>query len=248
MEWEVCVSVMSPGNEGGLCWPPLISGVLQRRYKRFLADIRLDDGRPVTAHCPNSGSMKGCSEAGRPVLLSEHDHPRRKLRYTWELIDMGSSWVGVNTLVPNRLVSASVAAGKIPDLTEYERIRREIPVGSRSRIDLLLESRGRRPCYVEIKNCTLVEAGRARFPDAVTTRGRKHLLELERLSASGCRAVTFFLVQRMDAEGFSPADDIDPAYGAELRRVHRGSVEILAYDVHVDPAGIALRRRLPLML
>lgn len=229
-------------------WPPLIRGRLVQRYKRFLADVRLDNGKVVTAHCPNTGSMKGCCEAGRPVYLSRHDNPRRKLAYTWELIDMPASLVGINTLVPNRLVAHSVATGQIPELTGYEDLQREFRIGSRSRIDLLLTAAGRRPCYIEIKNCTLVRDGVAQFPDAVTSRGRKHLQELEKKAVAGYRSVIFFFIQRQDARQFQPADSIDPAYGRCLRQAMRNGVEALAYDVAIDLVGIQLRRRVPCRL
>ena len=228
-----------------LPWPPLIRGRLVKRYKRFLADVILDSGRTVTAHCPNTGSMTGCCEAGRPVYLSRHDDPRRKLKYTWQLIDMPASLVGVNTLVPNRLVAASVRNRRLPELRQYSDIRTEVTVGGGSRIDLQLTDPKGGCCYVEIKNCTLVENGRALFPDAVTTRGRRHLQELETLVGAGRRGVIFYFVQRMDARCFRPADHIDAAYGEALRRAAANGVEILAYDVAVDLAGIRLRRRLP---
>jgi sugar fermentation stimulation protein A len=235
-------------KNNGLKWPPLVAGTLMRRYQRFLADVRLRNGRIVTAHCPNTGSMTGCCEAGRPVYLSRHHNPRRKLRYTWELIDMPASLVGVNTLVPNRLVACSIAAGQIPELSGYSDLQREVRIGDHSRIDLLLSAPGRRPCYIEIKNCTFVRDGIALFPDAVTSRGRKHLQVLEEKAAAGNRCVIFFFVQRQDARQFQPADSIDPAYGRSLRRAVRNGVEMLAYDVAIDLDGIRLRRPVPCRL
>jgi len=228
-----------------LTWPELFSGTLVKRYKRFLADVRLSDGSMVTAHCPNSGTMKACSEPGRPVYLSYHDNPKRKLKYTWEIIDMPGSLVGVNTLVPNKLVKQSIESGLIKELSGYETVRAEVKTSAHSRLDLLLESRHKGECYVEIKNCTLVEDGIARFPDAVTTRGRKHLLELQRLVSEGKRGVIFFLVQRMDADTFRPADDIDPVYGEELRKVHAKGVEIIVYDVRIDLTAICINHKIP---
>ena len=232
----------------GLKWPPLISGRLVQRYRRFLADVRLNSGETVTAHCPNTGSMAECCEVGRTVYLSRHDNPRRKLEYTWELIDMPASLVGVNTLVPNRLVAFSASAGQIPELEGYSDLQREVRVGNRSRIDLLLTAPGRRSCYVEVKNCTLVRDGIALFPDAVTSRGQKHLQELEKKALAGDRGVIFFFIQRQDARQFQPADSIDPAYGRFLRRAVGKGVEALAYDVAIDLEGIRLRRRLPCRL
>lgn len=229
----------------GLAWPELQRGTLVKRYKRFLADVVLEDGTPVTAHCPNSGTMKTCSQPGRPVYVSFHDNPKRKLKYTWELIHMPHSLVGVNTQVPNRLVKKAVEDGRIAELGGYERVRAEVKTGDGSRLDLVLEKENRPACFVEVKNCTLVEAGIGRFPDAVTARGLKHLVALQRLKRAGHRAVMFYLVQRMDALRFRPADDIDPAYGRELRKAYRNGVEILVYDVAIDLFCIGINDRLP---
>ncbi|MFP4040474.1 MAG: DNA/RNA nuclease SfsA [Desulfosudaceae bacterium] len=231
-----------PSLPGALPWPPLLPGILVKRYKRFLADVRLANHDIVTAHCPNSGSMTACSEPGRPVYLSRHDNPRRKLGYTWEMIDMPGSLVGVNTQIPNRLVARAVEDGLVPELRGYETITREVRAGEHSRLDLLLTASDRPPCYLEIKNCTLVKADRASFPDAVTTRGKRHLEELLRLVHQGKRCVMFFLVQRMDAISFEPADDIDPQYGQALRTVVAEGVEVLVYDVSLSVARIALNR------
>jgi sugar fermentation stimulation protein A len=230
-----------------LNWPTLTGGTLIKRYKRFLADVRLHDGRVVTAHCPNSGSMRGCNSPGKPVFLSFHDNPKRKLKYTWELIEMPDSLVGINTMVPNRLVAKAIKAGRIPELSGYDAIQPEIRVGSHSRIDLLLTAPSQAACYVEIKNCTLVEDKIAKFPDAVTTRGRKHLQELEQLVFRGYRGVIFYLIQRMDAHAFTPAKHIDPAYAEQLSISTRKGVQVMVYDVLIDLKGIRLRRRLPLL-
>ena len=224
----------------GLPWPELYPGILLKRYKRFLADVRLADGRTITAHCPNSGSMRACSESGRPVYVSKATNPKRKLSYTWELISMPTSLVGVNTMVPNRLVKKAIMEHEIPELDNYEDIRSEVKYGQNSRIDLLLRAENRPPCYVEIKNCTLVEDRLARFPDAVTSRGLKHLVELEQQVEAGQRAVMFFLIQRQDADRFRPADHIDPEYGRQLRQARRQGVEILVYDVRIDIQRIAI--------
>ena len=232
---------------GVLEWPTLVRGTLIKRYKRFLADVSLDNGKIVTAHCPNTGSMKGCSEPGHPVYLSLHDNPKRKLKYTWELIEMPTSLVGVNTLVPNRLVFQAAEAGLISELVGYETVEREVKIGSHSRIDLRLSDGQKGCCYVEIKNCSLVDNGVAMFPDAVTSRGLKHLKELEIIVKSGCRCVMFFFIQRMDARVFKPADHIDPDYGNGLRRAVNRGVEILIYDVTVDLTGIKLNRRIPFL-
>ena len=229
----------------GLIWPVLIPGILVKRYKRFLADVNLNGDRTVTAHCPNTGSMKGCCESGRPVYLSFHDNPKRKLKYTWELIEMPTSLVGVNTLVPNRLVFESVKVGVVPELSGYETVEPEVKISARSRIDLALTAEKRKRCYVEIKNCTLVDNGVASFPDAVTTRGLRHIAELQTLVNTGCRCVMFYFIQRMDAEVFKPADHIDSAYGKSLRRAVKSGLEVLAYDVAIDLNGIKLNRKIP---
>ncbi len=231
--------------EGFIEWPKLIGGTLIKRYKRFLADVRLKNGHVVTAHCPNSGSMLECSAPGRPVYLSRHDSSNRRLKYTWEMIEMPSSLVGVNTMVPNRLVRVSVESGKIKELTGFDSIRSEVRCGQNSRIDLLLERSNRR-CFVEIKNCTLVIGGIAYFPDAPTSRGLKHLVELQNQIRSGNQCVMFYLIQRMDAKLFRPADHIDPAYGKELRRAVTNGVEILAYDVQLNVNGIKLNKTVPI--
>ena len=235
---------MSGHDEHTIKWPRLIQGTLIQRYQRFKADVKLRNGHIVTAHCPNSGSMLGCCEPGRPVYLSRHNHPKRKLKYTWEVIEMPTSLVGVNTWVPNLLVKESIIRKKLRALRGYKSIRAEVRYGQNSRIDLLLESAEKR-CFVEVKNCTLVEDGVAYFPDAVTERGLKHLVELQKELRKGSRCVMFYLVQRMDTKRFSPADHIDPVYGQELRRALGNGVEILVYDVFLNLDGISINRRLP---
>ena len=229
---------------GVLKWPKLLQGTLIKRYKRFKTDVRLRNGHIVTALCPNTGSMLACCETGRPVYLSRHHRESRKLKYTWEMIDMPTSLVGVNTMVPNKLVRNAITDGKIPGLTGYKNIRPEVKYGVNSRIDLLLEE-GDRKCFVEIKNCTLVEDGLASFPDAVTTRGLKHLKELQNQVRLGDRAVMFYLIQRMDAKLFRPADHIDEAYGKEFRKAIKKGVEVLVYDVALDLEGIELHQAIP---
>lgn len=229
----------------GLVWPELIPGILVKRYKRFMADVKLADGEVVTAHCPNSGSMRECCEPGRPVHLSFHNNPKRKLKYTWELIEMPTSIVGINTLIPNRLVAESIEAGLVSDLNGYDNIAREVKTSDNTRLDILLSSEDGNRCYVEIKNCTLVKEGVACFPDAVTSRGLKHLVELSSLVSKGFRCVIFYVIQRMDAKVFQPADHIDPAYGRELRQVLKHGVEILVYDTRIDLKTIRLNQKIP---
>ena len=233
-------SAARPG-EYLLEWPRLIEGKLVKRYQRFKADVRLRNGHTVTALCPNTGSMSTCSEPGRTVYLSRHDNPERKLKYTWEIIEMPTSLVGVNTGVPNKLVKRSIQSGKIKDLNDFEDLRTEVKYGENSRIDILLE-KGSKKCFVEVKNCSLVEKGVACFPDAVTSRGLKHLIELQQQVRMGHRSVMFYLIQRMDAKRFRPADHIDEQYGRELRKAISGGVEIIVYDVNLDLTGISLNR------
>lgn len=232
-------------SKKALLWPPLLAGNLIRRYRRFMADVRLTSGETVTAHCPNTGSMIGCSEPGRKVYLSYHDDPKRKLKYSWQLIEMPDSLVGINTSVPNRLVAESIRAGRIPPLKDYDKVRSEVKAGKNSRIDLLLEKENTAPCYVEIKNCTLVENGAASFPDAVTSRGLKHLKELQALVRAGNRAAMFYLIQRMDAVRFKAADQIDPDYARELKSARRNGVEVMAFDVAIDMKSIRIRKQVP---
>jgi len=232
---------------GQLKWPRLIRGLLIGRYQRFKADIKLSNGEIVIAFCPNTGTMFSCSEPGRTVYISRQDIPSRRLKYTWEIIEMPGSLVGINTGVPNRLVGLSIEAGKIKELAGFDHIRSEVRYGANSRIDILLE-RGEQKCFVEIKNCTLVMDGIAYFPDAVTSRGLKHLKELQKEVSKGNRAVMFYLVQRMDAGEFMPASHIDPAYSLQLKKAKDFGVEILAYDVNIDLEGISINKKLPFRL
>jgi sugar fermentation stimulation protein A len=228
---------------------PLIPATLIKRYKRFLADVELENGEVITVHCPNSGAMTTCAEPGRPVLISDSQNPKRKLRYTFEMIRMGPTWVGVNTMNPNRAVEGFIRADKIPELMGYDTLRREVKYGEggRSRIDILLTDcpAGRPDCYVEIKNSTLRDGHHAAFPDGVTERGRKHLNDLAGVVKDGGRGVIFFFIGRADCHRFRPADEIDPAYGETLRRVLREGVEVLAWRMRCNPQGIQLVDRLP---
>lgn len=226
---------------------PLIPGTLIRRYKRFLADVELDDGRVVVAHCPNTGSMKGCAEAGSRVYLSESTNPKRKLAYTWELVEANGCWVGIHTGRANGVVEHAIRKGRIPELDGHASIRREVKYGKNSRIDLLLET-GERKTWVEVKNTTLEQAGTARFPDAVTERGKKHMEELAKMVKNGDEAAVVFLVHRDDCARFAPADDIDPAYGKALRKAARAGVKLLPYQACVTPKGVTVERRLPVDL
>ena len=226
---------------------PLVPGRLVRRYQRFFADVRLTDGRLVTAHCPNSGSMLGCKEPGNPVYLSPQTGRGRKLAWTWEMVRVGRTWVGINTFWPNRLVVEAIEDGTLGELQGHSRIRREVRVSPRSRLDLLLEG-GNGRCWVEVKNVTLRAGDLAAFPDAVTERGTRHLRELIRLARAGQGAALVFVVQRGDCAAFRPADEVDPEYGAWLRRALAAGVGVLAYQARVTPRGITLTRRLELVL
>jgi sugar fermentation stimulation protein A len=225
----------------------LIRGTLVRRYKRFLADVRLPSGEMVTAHCTNTGSMLGCNEPGSVVYLSLSPNKGRKLAYTWEMIQIKRTWIGINTFHPNRLVAEAVEAGAIPELCGYQVIRREVKVSARSRLDLCLEGNDG-CCYVEVKNVTVSFGGAAAFPDAVSERATKHLKELIRLKRRGHRAAVVFVVQRGDCDHFRPADEIDPEYGRWLRRAVKAGVELLPYVAKVTPKGILLTGRIAVKL
>jgi len=231
---------------------PLQKGVLVKRYKRFLADVELASGELVTAHCTQPGSMMGLIEPGNHVWLSQSDNPKRKLKYSWELVEVdlggGPVIVGVNTGLPNRLVAEAVEAGEIDELTGYDGQKREVRYGENSRIDILLTRQDTPPCYVEVKNVTLMrERGRAEFPDAVTTRGAKHFVELAGMVKQGHRAVTVFIVQRADAEGFAIARDIDPTYGETFDAAKAAGVEVVAYVCALSPEKIEIARQIPII-
>jgi sugar fermentation stimulation protein A len=228
---------------------PLIRGTLVRRYQRFLAEVTLETGETVTAHCANSGSMLSVNAAGSEVWLSAARNPIRRLRYTWELIRVGNTLVGINTARPNRLVAEAIARGAIPELTGYAVTRREVKYGRNSRIDLLLEGPDRPPCFIEIKNVTLRRDSRSggplEFPDAVTERGTKHLRELAEAVQGGARAVMVYLAQRDDGDHFVIAGDIDRAYAEALRAAMAAGVEALCYRCRVSVSGISVRDRVP---
>ena len=224
---------------------PLVEGTFIRRYKRFLADVRLNDGREVTVHCPNSGSMKGCLEEGAPVRLSAASPgTRRKTAYTWEMIYINRGWVGINTAVPNRLIAQAAEQRILPFFSDATMVRREVAAGNHSRMDLLVE-RSEGPLWVEVKNVTLVEEGRALFPDAVTTRGTRHLEVLMDKVRNGGHAAMVYVVQRSDADRFAPAEEIDPVYAEHYRLAKRAGVAICAVQARVTPERICLQRMLP---
>ncbi len=226
---------------------PLIRGTLIKRYKRFLADVTLENGDQITAHTPNTGSMKGCSEPGSTVWLRDTKNPDRKYPLSWEMVEAKPDvLVGINTILSNSLVAEAIENGIIAELQDYDQIRREVKYGEEnSRIDLLLEGENKPDCYVEVKNVTLVEGDIAYFPDAVTKRGSKHLRELQTMVKQEKRAVIFYCIQRGGVREFQPADEIDPDYCQLLREVISGGVEALAYTAKISPHGIELIKRVP---
>lgn len=242
----------------------VLTGALERRYKRFFVDVLLDemdDGSPVkpagssravTAHTPNTGAMTGLLERGSRVLVTHDVSPKRKLAYTLQAIRVGTTWVGTNTLLPNRLVEGAITAGLVRELAGYTTVRREVAYGrdGRSRVDLLLEGhrRGRPPCYVEVKSVTLREGRLATFPDAVSERGLKHLHELEHRVRQGDRAAMVYVAQRTDCTAFSPAESVDSAYAAALRSAKAAGVEVVCLVAAVDERGVRVSGRLPVRL
>jgi sugar fermentation stimulation protein A len=228
---------------------PLLQAELIRRYKRFLADVRLPDGTVITAHCPNPGSMMGLAEPGTELWLSESADPKRKLRYGIELVRAGGAFVGVHTGRANAIVAEALAEGAIPEFSGYATVRREAAMGTRSRVDFLLEGPRLPICYLEVKSVTLRrgEASGAEFPDAATERGARHLAELSRRAKRGDRAVILYLVQRGDCGVFRLAADIDPAYAEAAAAARKAGVAALCYACAVSPGGIRLDRPLPMM-
>lgn len=223
---------------------PSQTGILLRRYKRFLADVLLADGTNLTVHCPNSGAMLGCSAPGSPVLISRAANVRRKYLWTLEMVREDNTWIGVNTALTNALVREAIENRTIADFGEIDAIVPEVRVSQQSRLDFLLRAAGG-DIFVEVKNCSLARNGVALFPDAVTARGTRHLLELEKLMAEGRRAALIFCVQRADAERFRPAAAIDPVYAKTLARVHGRGLTVLAYQAEVRPGTVRIVRKIP---
>lgn len=230
---------------------PLVPGRLVKRYKRFLADIVLDSGEAITAHCANPGAMTGLNVPGTRVFLSKSANPARKLAFSWELAETdfgrGQELVGINTAHPNAIVAEAIAAGAIAELTGYDLIRREVAYGRASRVDMVLTGPDGPPCYVEVKNVHLMrQPGLAEFPDSVTARGARHLDELGAMVEAGARAVMVFLIQYGGAGRFALARDIDPAYGRAFDRALARGVEMLAYRCRLTLEGIAVEARVPI--
>ena len=229
---------------------PLVTGTLIKRYKRFLTDVKLDNGEIITASCPNTGSMSGLLNPGNKVWLSVNDNPKRKYRHTWEMLQCldlpDKPIVGINTHLPNKLVAAAIERQLVPELCGYSSLRREVKYGVNSRIDLFLESKDKPSCYVEIKNVTFLRTpGLAEFPDTTTARGTKHLGELTNMVKQGHRAVMFYLIQRDDARRFSLASDVDPAYFSAYTIARAAGVETIAWSCKLDETQIKLERPLP---
>jgi len=225
---------------------PLIHGTLIKRYKRFLSDIRLGDGSIVIAHCTNSGSMKTCIEEGAEVYLSPAKDPKRKTRFTWEMIKLNNSWVGINTLHPNQIVYDAIVNGQINQLKGYTHVQREVKLGN-SRIDIMAQNKSE-TCFIEVKNVTMKDGKYARFPDAVTKRGKKHLEELIQLKKEGIRAVMVFIIQRTDVSIFTPAHTIDSDYAKTLKKAYNCGVEIIPLQVKVSPQELIIHQELPFTL
>jgi sugar fermentation stimulation protein A len=221
----------------------LIHGLLIKRYKRFLANVRLDDGTEVVAHCTNSGSMKSCLEPGAEVYVSPTDNPNRTTKFTWEMIKIGGNWVGINTSNPNKLAFEAVRNNEIEGLQGYISVRREVSFGD-SRFDLYAENETEQ-CFIEVKNVTLKEGCYALFPDAVTSRGKKHLETLIMAKKEGFRGVMLYIIQRMDVSVFAPAREIDPAYAAALKKAVEAGVEVFPIQVLVTPERLTIHKKLP---
>ena len=223
---------------------------LIRRYKRFLADVRLDDGSDLTVHCPNPGSMLGTRAPGSAVRCSTHEDPKRKYRHTLEMIRVGQSWVGLHAAKANAVVLRALEANAYAPFAGYEKIEHEVAVDEGSRFDFRLFGHATHdePCWIEVKSVTLCDARRARFPDAVTTRGRRHLEHLMARKERGERAALLYIVQRADADSVAPADEIDPDYASALREAARAGVEIHALGARVLADRIRLERVLPVLL
>lgn len=224
--------------------PPLLKGSLIKRYKRFLADIELENGTLITAHCPNSGAMQGLTDPGTPVWVSLSLNPARKLPYTWQMAEVDGVFVGMNTTNPNFLVESAIHAGVIRELQGYANLRREVVYGKNSRIDILLENPSEPLVYVEVKNVHLKRGKNAAFPSSVTARGAKHMRELSEMVRMGHKAYVVYVVQRNDCEEFEIASDIDPNYSQETLKAIENGVIPLVYACEVTPIGITITHQL----
>lgn len=221
----------------------LVHGTLIKRYKRFLADIKLDNNKIVTAHCTNSGTMKSCIEEGAEVYVTHVNNPKRKTQYTWEMIKINHKWVGVNTAWPNLLAAEAIKNNEIQGLKGYSTVKREVKFND-SRFDIYCEN-DKEKCFIEVKNVTMKVGNYALFPDAVTTRGLKHLNTLIEAKQQGYRAVMIYIIQRSDVSAFGPAKSIDPNYSKGLKNAINEGVEILALQAKVSPESIIIEKKLP---
>ncbi|WP_343553241.1 DNA/RNA nuclease SfsA [Pantoea sp.] len=222
--------------------PPLKPARLIARYKRFLADVVTPEGETLTIHCANTGAMTGCATPGDTVWYSTSDSATRKYPHSWELTETQQGhWICVNTLRANQLVREALTLDAIPELSGYSRCQPEVKYGTeKSRIDFLLQADGRSNCYIEVKSVTLLHQGKGYFPDAVTTRGQKHLRELSTIVAEGHRAILLFAVLHSGIEDVSPARHIDVQYAELLEQAQRCGVEVLAYQAEISPLKILL--------
>ena len=229
---------------------PLIPARLIRRYKRFLADCRLEDGREVTAHCANPGSMMGLAIEGSKIWLEPNDDPKKKLKFGWRLVDHENGhFTGVDTSVPNRALKEALEKREIAALSDYSVVRPEVKYGENSRIDFLLSGDGLRDAWVEVKSVTLSrQAGLAEFPDSVTARGAKHMAELAKMAEAGDRAIVLFLVQRTDCDRMVPAADIDPNYAKALGDAVAAGAEVIALSTRISPKGVKIASEIPFSL
>ena len=225
---------------------PLVKAKLIRRYKRFLADVELENGKTVIAHCTNSGSMISCLEEGADVYLSPNNSPTRKTKFTWEMIRINNQWIGINTNIPNLLVYNAIHDGEIEKIKNYKSLKREVTFGD-SRFDIYAENETEK-CFIEVKNVSMKDGDFARFPDAVTKRGKKHLNTLIEVKKQNMRAIMIYIIQRTDVNIFSPAWNIDPEYAKTLIKAHENGVEIIPLQARVSPNKIEIIRELPYKL
>jgi sugar fermentation stimulation protein A len=224
---------------------PLIHGRLVSRYKRFFADLVLDDGREITAHCPNPGAMLGVKDPGQSAWVSWSDDPKRKLAYTLQMVEQGDALVGINTLLPNRLVAEALAHDAIPELAGYQTLRPEVKYAQASRVDFLLTHPDRPPCWLEVKNCHFSRTpGLAEFPDCKAERSTRHLADLAAQVAEGHRAVVLFVVQREDCDAFQACADLDPAFARGLDAAAKAGVEVLVYACDMGMEAVRVARRI----
>ncbi|MBY0264414.1 MAG: DNA/RNA nuclease SfsA [Holosporales bacterium] len=225
----------------------LSTGILCRRYKRFIADIEQEDGSPLTIHCPNTGAMRGLTTPGTKIFFSHHPHSNRKYPYTWQAVSQEDTFIGVNTHLPNRLVAHTLSLSPLLEVGSYQTLRREVPYGQGSKVDFLLQSPGKADCYLEVKNVHFKEGEAAFFPDTPTTRGQKHMRELADQVRRGNRAIVLYVIQREDVTSFSLGEQFDPVYAKEAQEAFNAGVEMIAYTCSLDRKGISLKKSVPFL-